>query len=248
MPLGPLGDETPPLCRHITKEAALHVLLAMQKVVGSNPISRFGRPAICGSLSLDQSGSASASGRTDSGLAGEASVGRLQESAGLQAILVGSNRRASAGCTERQTFCLLRPLAGSSCNYAFSRADACRAGYHRSGSAAPVRFQSGNREVNLGPPRRAIADCHVRCDVRARRRGTLVLDLVPTRCAITHGRARAAPDSRGIELLAEFGLPQLAQLPPLCRGRVQAALIQRLLARPRRRHSTCVTGTCSRAP
>jgi hypothetical protein len=206
------------------------------------------RPAICRSLSLDQSGSAFASGRTDSGLAGEASVGRLQESAGLQAILVGSNRRASAGCTERQTFCLLRPLAGSSCNYAFSRTDACRAGYHRCGSAAPVRFQSGNREVNLGPPRRAIADCHVRCDVRARRRGTLVLDLVPTRCAITHGRARAAPDSRGIELLAEFGLPQLDQLPPLCRGRVQAALIQRLLARPRRRHSTCVTGTCSRAP
>ena len=101
---------------------------------------------------------------------------------------------------------------------------------------------------NLGPPRRAIADCHVRCEVRARRRGTLVLDLVPAPCAITQGRARAAPDSRGIELLAEFGLPQLAQLPPLCRGRVQAALIQRLLARPRRRHSTCVTGTCSRAP
>jgi hypothetical protein len=52
------------------------------------------RPAICRSLSLDQSGSASASGRTDSGLAGEASVGRLQESAGLQAILVGSNPKS----------------------------------------------------------------------------------------------------------------------------------------------------------
>jgi hypothetical protein len=206
------------------------------------------RPAICRSLSLDQSGSASASRRTDSGLAGEASVGRLQESAGLQAILVGSNPKSV--CRLHRTSNLLPAATVSRLfyNYAFLRTDACRAGYHRCGSAAPVRFQSGNREVNLGPPRRAIADCHVRCDVRARRRGTLVLDLVPTRCAITHGRARAAPDSRGIELVAEFGLPQLAQLPPLCRGRVQAALIQRLLARPRRRHSTCVTGTCSRAP
>jgi hypothetical protein len=41
MPLGPLGDEKPPLCRHIPKESALHVLLAMQKVEGSNPFSRF---------------------------------------------------------------------------------------------------------------------------------------------------------------------------------------------------------------
>jgi hypothetical protein len=153
------------VCRQFVAGPLPHLLLAMQKVEGSNPISRFGRPAICGSLSLDQSGSASASGRTDSGLAGEASVARLQESAGLQAILVGSNRRASAGCTERQTFCLLRPLAGSSCNYAFSRADACRAGYHRSGSAAPVRFQvrKPRGKPRPAPKSHRRLSCSLRC-------------------------------------------------------------------------------------
>ena len=43
MPFGPLADEKPPLCRHIPKESALHVLLAMQKVEGSNPFSRFAK-------------------------------------------------------------------------------------------------------------------------------------------------------------------------------------------------------------
>jgi hypothetical protein len=169
-PSRPVGGDNPLVCEDIRAEWALHLLLAMQKVEGSNPFSRFQEGLHCRSLSLDQSGSASASGRTDSGLAASRSVAARRKAPGLQAILFDPNPSRSACCTERQTFCLLRPLAGSSCNYAFLPTDACRAGYHRSGSAAPVRFQSGNREVDLGPPRRAITDCHVRCDLRARRR------------------------------------------------------------------------------
>jgi hypothetical protein len=35
------GAQKPPVCRHVRVESAPQVLLAMQKVVGSNPISRF---------------------------------------------------------------------------------------------------------------------------------------------------------------------------------------------------------------
>jgi hypothetical protein len=40
-PLRAGGAENTPICRHIRAESALHVLLAMQKVEGSNPFSRF---------------------------------------------------------------------------------------------------------------------------------------------------------------------------------------------------------------
>jgi hypothetical protein len=42
------GSQEPPVCRHILRKSALHVLLAMQKVEGSNPFSRFRRlPCNC---------------------------------------------------------------------------------------------------------------------------------------------------------------------------------------------------------
>jgi hypothetical protein len=37
------GPEKPPVCRDIRAESARHVLLAMQKVEGSNPFSGFGK-------------------------------------------------------------------------------------------------------------------------------------------------------------------------------------------------------------
>jgi hypothetical protein len=39
----PVTVEKPAVCRNFRAKAALHVLLAMQKVVGSNPISRFAK-------------------------------------------------------------------------------------------------------------------------------------------------------------------------------------------------------------
>jgi hypothetical protein len=40
-----------PVCRHIRVESARHVLLAMQKVEGSNAFSRFQKTCICRSFS-----------------------------------------------------------------------------------------------------------------------------------------------------------------------------------------------------
>jgi hypothetical protein len=62
-----------------------HVLLAMQKVEGSNPFSRFEKGLLCRSFSLRRSPCSSASGRTDSGLAVRRSAAASRKTPGLQA-------------------------------------------------------------------------------------------------------------------------------------------------------------------
>ena len=57
------------ICRRFCILGAADVLLAMQKVVGSNPSAALEKTCICRSFSLRQSPCSSASGRTDSGLA-----------------------------------------------------------------------------------------------------------------------------------------------------------------------------------
>ena len=134
MPLGPLGDEKPPLCRHIPKESALHVLLAMQKVEGSNPFSRFEEGLH--SLWFGQSASAPESPGTHRGPADQPIAH------GLEKRPIAGNFRSPAWLT----FCF-RAFAGDGC---WARTPTPAAQLHSApvpiGSAAvvePHRLQRG---------------------------------------------------------------------------------------------------------
>jgi hypothetical protein len=137
--------------------SGLQVLLAMQKVEGSNPFSRFRKGLICRSFSLAQSPCSSASGRTDSGLA--AIVGAVKENARFAGRF--SFVRAEVilqGC-RMTSVRLLRPAVPA--NGTFLRLDACRRAVSDPAPRGRVRFQSGYREIDSGPdssdPGRAMA-------------------------------------------------------------------------------------------
>jgi hypothetical protein len=110
----PLARQKRPICRDILRCPESRVLLAMQKVVGSNPISRSQKACICRPFLRAQSACASASGRTDSGLAAGRSSAVPGKRPVCRPILVRPNRSPSA-CLQKVEFRLLRPLAGGSC-------------------------------------------------------------------------------------------------------------------------------------
>jgi hypothetical protein len=100
-----------------------------------------------------QSACASASGRTDSGLAAGRSSAVPRKTLGLQADSGSSEPKSFCGPAEGRVFGLLRPLA----RLVLQRHDPADSARRRDTSGrgpwGPVRFQSGNREVNPRPAR-----------------------------------------------------------------------------------------------
>ena len=84
----------------------------MQKVVGSNPISRSRKGLHLQVFSLSQSPCSSASGRTDSGLAVRRSSAAPRKTPGLQADSRSSELKSFCRPAEGRVFCRLRPIAG----------------------------------------------------------------------------------------------------------------------------------------
>ena len=133
-------------------------LLTMQKVEGSNPFSRSQRDRNCRSFSWAQSACASASGRTDSALAAARSSAVPRKTRCLQADSGSSEPKSFCGPAEGRVSCLLRPLA----RLLLQRDDPADSGH---GPWGPVRFQSGNREVDLGPLRDPASDGPQSCEL-----------------------------------------------------------------------------------
>ena len=129
----------------------------MQKVVGSNPISRSQKGLHLQAFLRAQSACASASGRTDSGLAVGRSSAVPRKTPCLQIDSGSSEPKSFCGPAEGQVFCLLRPLR----RLLLQRHDPADSARRRDTSGrgpwGRVRFQSGNRGVNLGSLRGAPA-------------------------------------------------------------------------------------------
>src|SRR5215212_5292281 len=83
----------------------------MQKVEGSNPFSRFEKGLHLQAFFVAQSACASASGRTDSGLAAARSSAVPRNTRCLQADSGSSEPKSFCGPAEGRVFCLLRPIA-----------------------------------------------------------------------------------------------------------------------------------------
>ena len=90
----------------------------MQKVEGSNPFSRSRKGLHLQVFSWAQSACASASGRTDSGLAPGRSSAVPRKTPCLQADSGSSEPKCFCGSAEGRMFRLVRPLAGCSCKTA----------------------------------------------------------------------------------------------------------------------------------
>jgi hypothetical protein len=134
----------------------------MQKVEGSNPFSRSRKgQSICRAFLRAQSACAPASGRTDSGLAPGRSSAVPKKTPCLQAHSGPSEPKSLCGVCRRSGVRLLRPVAPTPAPTARPQRTAPAGAIPGGGTSGPVRFQSGNREVNLGPlsgnPRRAMA-------------------------------------------------------------------------------------------
>jgi hypothetical protein len=149
------------ICRDESGKPVLQVLFAMQKVEGSNPFSRSRRGPVFAGLFCVRS-----------------RLVRLRP-VGLTPDSPRADRRpfqrkplfaGHSGSSEPKFFCgvcrrsgvrLLRPLPRLLLQRHDPADSARRRDTSGGGTSAPVRFQSGNREVNLGPlrgnPRRAMA-------------------------------------------------------------------------------------------
>jgi hypothetical protein len=99
-----------PISRDFVTPRDLYVLLAMQKVVGSNPISRSQKACICRPFLRAQSACASASGRTDSGLAAGRSSAVRRKTHCVQVDSGSSEPKSFCGPAEGRVFGPLRPL------------------------------------------------------------------------------------------------------------------------------------------
>ena len=138
-----------PICRDFCTQGAADLLLAMQKVVGSNPISRFRKTCICRSSSLRQSPCSSASGRTDSGPAADGSSAIPKKTPCLQAHSGSSEPKSFCGPAEGRVFRLVRPLA--SCSWKPARS--CARTPARARPAIPIpRGESDFSPDTVGQP------------------------------------------------------------------------------------------------
>jgi hypothetical protein len=108
----PLARQKRPMCRDIPRCAESRALLAMQKVEGSNPFSRFRKTRVLQVFLVGQSPCSSASGRTDSGLAARRSSAASRKTPGLQADSRSSELKSFCRPAEARVFCRLRPIAG----------------------------------------------------------------------------------------------------------------------------------------
>ena len=163
----------------IGAEREPYALLAMQKVEGSKPFSRFAKACICRPFWFRQSPCSSASGRTDSGLAARRSSAASRKTAGLQADSRSSELKsfcrpkvdrspaaATAGCpSERQVLahgrlparCPAIPCRGASpISVRYLEVDLDR-------TANPTSHGSHRRELCAGwPPRQRRGTRHGR--------------------------------------------------------------------------------------
>ena len=140
-----------------------------------------------------QSACASASGRTDSGLAAGPIRRPFQgKTPCLQVDSGSSEPKSFCGPAEGQVFCLLRPLR----RLLLQRHDPADSARRRDTSGrgpwGPVRFQSGNRGVNLG----SLRDPESAGGNTVRRAGTAVDSLRGAPAPDSRARSCAPPGSR----------------------------------------------------
>jgi hypothetical protein len=117
------------------------------------PSAALKKTGICSPFLRGQSACASASGRTDSGLAAGRSSAVPTKTACLQVDSGSSEPKSFCGPAEGQVFGLLRPLPTTPAARARPCGQRPPARHQGRGPWGPVRFQSGNREVNLAPRR-----------------------------------------------------------------------------------------------
>jgi hypothetical protein len=115
------------------------------------PLSK--RASICRPFLRTQSACASASGRTDSGLVAGRSSADPRKTLCLQVDSGSSEPKSFCRPAEGRVFCLLRPLARLLLQGHDPADGARRRDTSGRGPWGPVRFQSGNREADLGPLR-----------------------------------------------------------------------------------------------
>src|SRR5215207_3556755 len=138
------------VCREICGEKTTPPYACHAEGRGFESLQPLSKNPFFAGFSLRQSPCSSASGRTDSGLAVRRSSAASRENARCRPILARPNGSRFCRPAEARVFYRLRPIAGFL--QTTPLADGCLpARWQRSRSAGGrVRFQSGNREVDLG--------------------------------------------------------------------------------------------------
>ena len=178
------------------------------------PSAALEKACICRSFCWSSSPCSSASGRTDSGLAAGQSPAASRKTPGCRPILVRPNRSPSAGLqkVEGSPAAAVTPTPAATARSCGQRPPAR---YQRSRSLGPVRFQSGNREVHLGPLRDP--PCHLEPCVsphgpEAAARCPTTRGLSPgshtgssPTCRFPSGKQASAPTRSGLLLIVRSG-------------------------------------------
>ena len=177
------------------------------------PSAALEKACICRSFCWSSSPCSSASGRTDSGLAAGQSPAASRKTPGCRPILVRPNRSPSAGLqkVEGSPAAAVTPTPAATARSCGQRPPAR---YQRSRSLGPVRFQSGNREVHLGPLRDP--PCHLEPCVsphgpEAAARCPTTRGLSPgshtssSTCRFSSGKQASAPTRSGLLLIVRSG-------------------------------------------
>ena len=186
------------ICRKIRPIGVASGSACQQKVVGfgsHQPLSEDLRLQV---FSLRQSPCASASGRTDSGLAVRRSSAALCKTPSLQANSRSAEPKSFCRPTEGRVSRLLRPLAGCSCKRHVHAHGRLPARYQRSRSSGTSPLSVRYREADPGPhsdpgepwlPRELSAGRRP----RQRRGAGAADDYQPSPAERSHGRLSAEP-------------------------------------------------------